>query len=67
MRIPLPLPFFLVIVGFTINTINYGLLTERIKPIMGFSGHENVAYLGAFIIFSGVATFIHFLFQKDKH
>ncbi len=66
MRIPLPLPFFLIIIGFTINTINYGLLTERIKPILGFYGHDNLAYLGLFVIISGVVSFIYFLFQKDK-
>lgn len=65
MKIPLPLPFLLVALGFAINTVNYGLLTDKISPLFGFSGHENMAYFGLTVIVSGVGLFIYWL-SKGK-
>lgn len=59
-KLPIPLPYLLIIIGFIINTINYGLLTKRIN-IFGLSGHENIAYIGLVIVVSGVVSFFYLL------
>lgn len=57
--------YLLVIIGFTINCINYGLQTDRIS-IGYLTGNDNVFYIGASIIFTGVILFIYIVIKPDK-
>lgn len=57
--------YLLVIIGFAINCINYGLQTDRID-IGYYTGHDNIFYVGASIIIAGVAMFIYIVAKPDK-
>ncbi len=57
--------YLLVIIGFTINCINYGLQTDRMS-IGYWTGDDNIFYVGASVIIAGVALFIYIVFKPSN-